>query len=66
MTRTYLDILTLRRALEIAGGEDELALRLKVSHGRLISWLAAETPLPRAVFLRAVDVVMEYDESKRR
>ena len=66
MRRTYLDILTLRRAVQIAGGEEELALRLNVSSSRLISWLAAEAPLPHAVFLRAVDVVMEHDGTERR
>ena len=50
---------TLRRAMEIVGGEQELALRLLVTPSHLAAWLdGMETP-PGDVFLRAVDLVMQ-------
>jgi len=61
VTITYLDIRVLRRAVEIAGGEAELALRLEVSPHRLSAWLDAHAPLPHAIFLRAVDIVLEHE-----
>ncbi len=63
MTIAYLDIRVLRRAVEIAGGEAELALRLEVSPHRLTTWLGAHAPLPHAVFLRAVDIVLEHEHA---
>jgi DNA-binding transcriptional regulator YdaS (Cro superfamily) len=62
----YFDIRVLRRAVEIVGGEEQLAQRLKVPTSRLTSWLQAQAPLPPAVFLRAVDVVMEHEGAKTR
>jgi DNA-binding transcriptional regulator YdaS (Cro superfamily) len=44
VTITYLDTRVLRRAVEIAGGEAELALRLEVSPHRLSDWLGALAP----------------------
>jgi DNA-binding transcriptional regulator YdaS (Cro superfamily) len=50
---------TLRRAVEIVGGEQELALRLLVTPSHLAAWLdGMETP-PGDIFLRAVDLVMQ-------
>jgi len=63
VTIHYLDIRVLRRAVEIAGGEARLAARLEVSPSRLSVWLSAQAPLPQAVFLRAVDVVLEYEHA---
>lgn len=52
---------TLKRAAEIAGGEQPLALRLKVTPSHLALWLAGiETP-PVDVFLRAVDIVTDHE-----
>lgn len=52
---------TLKRAAEIAGGEQRLALKLKVTPSHLALWIAGiETP-PLDIFLRAVDVVTEHD-----
>lgn len=50
---------TLRRARDIVGGEQQLAVRLQVTPSHLALWLGGvETP-PPDVFLRAVDVVMD-------
>ena len=52
---------TLKRAAEIAGGEQPLALCLKVTPSHLALWLAGiETP-PVDVFLRAVDIVTDHE-----
>ena len=51
---------TLRRAAELVGGEQALALRLKVTPSHLALWLAGRDVPPADVFLRAVDVVMDH------
>ena len=63
MTITYLDIRVLRRDAQIAGGEEELALRLQVPTSRVSAWLLAQAPLPHAIFLRAVDIVLEHEHA---
>ncbi|HVL36112.1 MAG TPA: hypothetical protein VM489_10620 [Burkholderiales bacterium] len=56
---------TLKRAVEIVGGEQELALRLKVTPSHLALWLQGiETP-PGDIFLQAVDLVMEVSSPQR-
>jgi DNA-binding transcriptional regulator YdaS (Cro superfamily) len=52
---------TLQRAAQIAGGEQALALHLKVTPSHLSLWLKGlERPTTEA-FLRAVDLVSEYE-----
>lgn len=52
---------TLKRAAEIVGGEQQLALHLKVTPSHLALWLQEiETP-PDYIFLKAVDLVTEHD-----
>jgi hypothetical protein len=51
---------TLRRAAVLVGGEQELALRLKVTPSHLVLWLAGVEVPPADVFLRAVDIVMDH------
>jgi hypothetical protein len=48
---------TLKRAAQIAGGEQPLAQRLRVEPNDLRRWLAGVEPPPLDVFLLAVDVV---------
>jgi hypothetical protein len=48
---------TLRRALEIAGSAEALALRLQCDARRLSGWLAGEEPTPSQVYLKALDIV---------
>jgi hypothetical protein len=52
---------TLRRAAEIIGGEEALALHLGVTPSHLALWIRALGETPDVVFLRAVDVVLEHD-----
>lgn len=54
---------TLRRAAEIVGGEQPLALRLKVTPSHLSLWLGGLAEPPGDIFLRAVDLVLEEDIS---
>ncbi len=51
---------TLRRAVAIAGGEQELALLLKVTPSHLALWVEGVEAPPGDVFLRAVDLVTDY------
>jgi DNA-binding transcriptional regulator YdaS (Cro superfamily) len=50
---------TLRRAADIVGGEEALALRLGVIPSHLALWLKSIADVPDAVFLRAVDMVLK-------
>jgi DNA-binding transcriptional regulator YdaS (Cro superfamily) len=50
---------TLQRAVQIAGGEQALALRIKVTPSHLALWLRGLEQPPTEVFLRAVDLVSE-------
>ena len=53
---TYRD--TLLYAMAIAGSERALAERLQVKVALLATWLSGIEPIPYAVFLKAVDVVV--------
>ena len=53
---------TLRRAAELVGGEQALALQLKVTPSHVALWLAGAEEPPAEVFLRAVDIVMNHVE----
>jgi len=57
---------TLMRAAEIAGGEQELAFRLKVTPSHLSLWMGGLEPCPSHIFLKAVDVVLERDLAEER
>ena len=50
---------TLERAAQIAGGEQELALRLKITPSHLALWIHGVERPPVDVFLRAVDLVTD-------
>jgi hypothetical protein len=50
---------TLRRAAQIVGGEQQLAIQLRVTPSHLALWLRGVEPTPSHVFLRAVDVVSD-------
>jgi DNA-binding transcriptional regulator YdaS (Cro superfamily) len=54
----------LRRAAEIVGGEEALSMRLGVTPSHLALWIRAAGEMPDAVFLRAVDIVLEHDVSQ--
>jgi DNA-binding transcriptional regulator YdaS (Cro superfamily) len=55
---------TLRRAAEILGSEEHLAVHLGITPSHLSLWLKGLGHAPDAVFLRAVDIVMESDRKK--
>jgi hypothetical protein len=48
----------LLRALEIIGGAQPLARKLRVREAQLNSWLAGEVDVPDHIFLKAVDLVL--------
>lgn len=51
----------LHRVVEICGGFDEARNRLAVDEHCLRLWLDGRARLPRRVFLRAADIVLEDD-----
>jgi DNA-binding transcriptional regulator YdaS (Cro superfamily) len=53
--------MTLRRAADIVGGEEALALHLGVTPSHLALWLKSIADTPDTVFLRAVDIVQKGD-----
>lgn len=55
---------TLRRAAEIIGGEQELALVLNVTPSHLALWLGGYAEPPGDIFLRAVDLITEHELSR--
>lgn len=55
---------TLRRAADILGGEQPLALYLRVTPSHLACWLQGSEFPPTEVFLKAVDVVTEAEMAK--
>lgn len=52
---------TLRRAAQIVGGVNELAVRLQVPSEDVVLWSQAQKAVPLEVFLRAVDIVVAHD-----
>jgi DNA-binding transcriptional regulator YdaS (Cro superfamily) len=54
-----LHVKTLKRAAEIVGGEQQLALKLRVTPSHLALWLEGIATPPGDVFLRAVDLVTD-------
>ena len=51
----------LRRACEIAGDRERLAIRLDVEIHSLEFWLSGRATPPEEIFLRVVDMVLEDD-----
>jgi hypothetical protein len=54
----------LEAAVEIAGGTRELADRLGISESLLAAFLADSRPLPDALLLRTVDLILEDRQSR--
>ncbi len=50
---------TLQKAAEAVGGQKKLARLLRVPLGELEKWLADKDEPPMAVFLKAVDMVLD-------
>ena len=56
---------TLKRAAEIMGGEERLALHLKVTPSHLALWIREIEVPPDYIFLKAVDLVVNHDALPR-
>ena len=50
---------TFQKAAELAGGQKNLARRLRVPIGELQKWIAGTGQPPMAIFLKAVDLVLD-------
>jgi hypothetical protein len=50
---------TLQKAAELVGGQKALARRLRVPLAELQKWIAGSGQPPMAIFLRAVDLVLD-------
>ena len=62
-----LQLLVLRKALNVCGTEEALGKRLDVSSIALRGWLAGTEAVPLAVFNRAMNLVNRaYRETARR
>lgn len=48
-----------QKAVELAGGREQLSRRLRVPKADLDVWLADEAKPPRDVFLRIVDLILD-------
>ena len=58
-------VVTLRRAADILGGEEALALHLGITPSHLALWIRTLADMPDGVFLRAVDIVLEHDLARQ-
>ena len=63
MTPPTLIVRVLQRAAQLLGGERALARRLHVPMPDLFRFLRGSEVPPRQVFLAAVDVLNEFDDS---
>jgi hypothetical protein len=54
-------IRTLKRAAELIGDEETLARKLKVAPNHLTLWIRGVVSPPGDVFLKAADIVSEYE-----
>lgn len=52
----------LKRAAEIVGGREQLALHLNVVPSHLALWMDGEEPTPQHIFLKAVDLISESEQ----
>lgn len=59
-------VLTLRRALEVAGDEVHLAKLLNTSPDVLSKWLAGEIPPPTKAYLAAIALVARHASPRRQ
>jgi DNA-binding transcriptional regulator YdaS (Cro superfamily) len=63
-TTVYARVLA--RAAEYVGGEEQLALRLKVTPSYVALWIRGVANPPIDVFLAAVDIVSDHELGSRR
>ena len=55
-----------QRAADIAGGIDRLAMYLQAPPALVWGWAQGSSELPATVFLKVVDIVIDYDASHAR
>lgn len=53
---------TLRKAEELLGGRRNLAAHLGVKAEEIEQWMTSNRPIPRALFLRVVEVLLDEAE----
>lgn len=51
----------MRKAAELLGGRDQLAAHLGVKADEIEKWLTSTRPIPRELFLRVVEVILDDD-----
>ena len=56
---------TLRRALELCGGETALAQALGTSPDVLSKWLSGKLPPPTRIYFAALDIVTKRNAERR-
>jgi hypothetical protein len=56
--------MTLRRAVQWCGGLDALGDALNVDKDSLERWIAGDEPVPQAVFVQAVGLILEAAATK--
>ncbi len=54
----------LKRAAEIAGGEDELAKRLNVKPEDMHEWLQGKATAPAGIYLMALNILLRHRSGK--
>jgi hypothetical protein len=62
----HLKARLITRACDIAGGRERLASRLGVEVHSLEFWLSGRATPPEAVFLKAVDLVLDDDLARAK
>ena len=53
------------RAVQIADGDMRLAMYLEVSPFLVNAWIEGKTDVPAAMFLKIVDIIVDYSASRR-
>jgi hypothetical protein len=49
----------LARLVDVLGSSEEVCHRLRVPYGDFALWVTERVPMPRPIFLKAVDVLVE-------
>jgi hypothetical protein len=57
---------TLRRAAQVLGGTEQLAHYLAVKPSQLELWMGGAEATPPDIFLKAVDLLAEHNDPRKR
>ena len=66
MSSDQIQCEVLKRAAEIAGGEEELAKRLNVKPEDMHEWLQGKATAPAGIYLMALDILLRYAAASSR